>query len=68
MVKNHHVFSLWHARLGHLPIKKVAALEECIDGFKMKPMTKRDIDEEVICEGCINGKFSVQPFPKSGYG
>nr|CCA26539.1 putative polyprotein [Albugo laibachii Nc14] len=61
-------FSTWHARLGHLPIEKVAALENCIDGFKMQPMTKRDIDKEIICEGCINGKSSVQPFPKSGYG
>ena len=31
-------------------------------------MSKRERDEEVICEGCIDGKSFVHTFPKSGYG
>lgn len=59
--------SVWHARLGHLTTRKIEALQHCVDGFKMKSMSKRERDEEVICEGCINGISFVHPFPKSPY-
>lgn len=60
--------SIWHARLGHLPMKAMNNLNKCVEGFQMQDLSAVDDDQDEICEGCVTGKSSVKPFPKSSYG
>ena len=59
-----HEAGLWHARLGHYPISKIKKLSNCVEGLEVSKIPD-DLD---LCEGCANGKLSVQPFPTSRYG
>nr|CCA27886.1 putative polyprotein [Albugo laibachii Nc14] len=59
---------IWHARLGHLPMKSMKTLEKCVRGFEMKN-SSNDADKKTeICEGCVTGKWSIIPFPRSIHG
>ena len=60
--------SIWHARLGHSPLKAMKNLDKCVGGFKMQYSPNVEDDQDEICEGCVTGKSSVKPFPKSKYG
>nr|CCA28017.1 putative polyprotein [Albugo laibachii Nc14] len=56
-----------------MPLKKIRMsnmrfLEQCVNGFKTTWPSSIDNDEDEICDGCLNGKLSVKPFPKSNYG
>ena len=60
--------SVWHARLRHLPMKAMKSLSKYVDGFVMQDLSAVNNDQDQICEGCVSGKSSVKPFPKSSYG
>ena len=55
--------SIWHLRFGHLNKKdvKLLASEKLVDGIAVDP---KAADE--VCEGCILGKQTRYPFPKTG--
>lgn len=51
----------WHARLGHISFKKINAMskQEMVHGL---PKIR---EEKRLCESCLVGKQSRQPFPKT---
>ena len=59
--------SVWHARLGHLSMKAMQNHIKCVEEFMMQDVSAVDNDREQICEGCVVGKSSAKPFPKSSY-
>lgn len=56
---------LWHRRFGHLGMKNINILVtknsvKCIRDFKINEV-------DTLCEPCLLGKMTKQPFNKSGY-
>ena len=51
---------LWHLRLGHINSNKIQRLIK--DGL-LKPL---DFDEFSVCESCLEGKMTKQPFNAKG--
>ena len=60
--------SVWHARLGHLPMKTMKNLDKCFEGFEMQDSSTVDDYQDEICEGCVTGKLSDKMFPRSSRG
>ena len=42
--------SVWHARLGHLPIRAMKNLDKCVQGFKIQDSSAVDDDQDEKCE------------------
>ena len=57
--------SVWHARLGHLPMKTMNSITDQVIGVKMKNLPQESDDQDEICEGCVTGRSTVKPFLKS---
>ena len=51
---------LWHMRLGHINPNKILRLIK--DGL-LEPL---DFDEFTVCESCLDGKMTKQPFNAKG--
>nr|CCA26486.1 putative polyprotein [Albugo laibachii Nc14] len=60
--------SIWHARFGHISTKRRRNLKNYVVGLNIKTKSAINCEESEICEGCMNGKSSVQPFGSSAYG
>ena len=43
-------------------------LDKCVEGFNMQDSSTVDDYQDEICEGCVTGKLSVKPFPRSSCG
>lgn len=54
--------SVWHARLGRLPMKAMNNLNKCVKGFKIEDSSVVDDNQDEICKGCATGRLSVKPF------
>nr|CCA18093.1 putative polyprotein [Albugo laibachii Nc14] len=60
--------SIWHARFGHISTKRMRNMKNYVVGLNIKTKSAMDCEESEICEGCMNGKSSVQAFGSSAYG
>nr|CCA28312.1 putative polyprotein [Albugo laibachii Nc14] len=60
--------SIWHARFGHISTKRMKNMKNYVVGLNIKTKSGMDCEESEICEGCMNGKSSVQPIRSSAYG
>nr|CCA16746.1 putative polyprotein [Albugo laibachii Nc14] len=60
--------SIWHARFGHISTKRMRNMKNYVVGLNIKRKSAMDCEDSEICEGCMNGKSSVQPFGSGAYG
>lgn len=42
--------------------------KKCMTGYRIKAQQSSLEDENVLCEGCLDGKAFVKPFPTTTYG
>lgn len=54
---------LWHQRLGHLNYQSLKKLNESADGVDMEVIKQ---DKHLICNTCLQGKQTRQPFKNEG--
>lgn len=57
--------SLWHARLGHPPSRRMKEIAASSLGLPRQLTVNSEIDDDEVCSGCMKGKLSVTKFPKS---
>ena len=58
----HSAAYLWHCRFGHM---NISALQQCQQLKRMKGLPEKGFKAISICESCLFGKMSHQPFTKS---
>ena len=51
---------IWHRRLGHLGIQNLARASKMMSGIDLKGKTQTTD----VCEPCLQGKHSKEPFPR----
>jgi transposase InsO family protein len=66
LVRKPETAELWHQRMGHAGYENLAKMvqDDLVEGVGVKPSALRALKTSV-CEPCIIGKQTRQPFPKS---
>nr|CCA15707.1 putative polyprotein [Albugo laibachii Nc14] len=72
-IRNEQIYSkateeTWHARLGHISKQIMDKTKHYVTGYRVKPGKSWTNEENPICQGCMEGKATVEPFPTTTYG
>nr|CCA19879.1 putative polyprotein [Albugo laibachii Nc14] len=60
--------SIWQASFDQISTKRMRNMKNYVVGLNIKTKSALVCEESEICEGCMNGKSSAQPFGSSAHG
>nr|CCA24687.1 putative polyprotein [Albugo laibachii Nc14]CCA26369.1 putative polyprotein [Albugo laibachii Nc14] len=58
---------IWHAKLGHISKQRMDNARKCVTGYNIDAIQSSLDEDNVLREGCLDGKSFVKPFPQTTY-